>query len=335
MKKLVSVILAVLVVFSLVTGCKKSNSSDMSNYNLDEYITLAEYKGIDIDTTGVEYIFGIEYAYYEDLTDAGNIESEELDQGAVQTLDNVNIDYCGKLDGVAFDGGTAEDYDLLIGSGSFIEGFEAGLLGTKVGETVDLDLTFPTNYHSEDLAGKAVVFTVTVNSISRPVIPEKDDVFANEMGYSTADDYIEALSNDYIYDYVWEYVVNNTELISYPEGEIDSYIENSIESIRQDAESYGMTLDSYLSQNGLDEATYRSYLMDYAESYVKQRMVFYSIAKKEGISVAEKEVEDYITLNYSDTETTEISDEERQWIYEKLIQEKVNVLLVENVDILK
>lgn len=332
MKKLnnITALLLVFVLCLSVTGCKKQTS--MADYNLDEYITLPEYKGIAIDTKSVDYSFGIANAHYSNFTNSatGEIETEELSEGTVQTLDTVNIDYSGKKDGVAFDGGTATDYELMIGSGSFIDGFEAGLLGKKVGETVDLNLTFPENYKSKDLAGADVVFTVKINSISRPDVPEINEEAAKKLGYDSVSAYETSLEKSFINDYVWESTVIGTKVIMYPEAELNRYIDDNIESVRQEAESYGTNLQAYLSQKGLTEQTYREYLSSYAESYVLQKMVFYGISAKENITVSDAEVEEFVTANYSSTEVTK---EDRQWIYDSLLQSKVCEFLAENAKI--
>ena len=323
-KKLFSIGLA-LAVASTFSGCKKETS--MANYNLSEYITLPEYKGLEVDTKDVEYQFGIANAHYENFSSAITEEPETLNEGTVQALDTVNIDYVGKKDGVAFEGGTAEGYDLMIGSSSFIEGFEAGLVGKKVGETVNLDLTFPEGYQSEELAGKAVVFTVKINSISRPKVPAIDQKSAEEMGFKTLEDYEASLKENYLNNELFSRVVTNTKVIMYPEEELNKYIEDNMDSVKEQAEESGTTLANFLAQNGLDEETYRGYLGDYAKSFVMQKMVFYAIAKNEKLTVTEQEVDGFIAENYN---SADISDDDRNWVMESLLQKKVCEFLVQN-----
>jgi len=125
MKRLFCLLLSVLLVLSF-SGCKKSGV--VFDCNLDEYVTLAPYDGCVIDTNSTDYQMGIAYTNYSNLQNAGEMfDDEELTSGEVKPLDTVNIDYVGKKDGVAFEGGTAAGYDLTIGSSSFIDGFEEGL----------------------------------------------------------------------------------------------------------------------------------------------------------------------------------------------------------------
>ncbi len=328
MKRLISVLLAGLLIFSFA-GCKKTDK--VFDLNLDEYVTLAPYDGCVIDTNSTDYQMGIAYTNYSNLQNAGEMfDDEELTSGEVKPLDTVNIDYVGKKDGVAFEGGTAAGYDLTIGSSSFIEGFEAGLVGEKVGETVDLYLTFPEQYQSEELAGKAVVFTVTINSIRRPIIPEITDTLAKKMGFVSAEEYNKDLESSYIQTLAWNYAVQNAKVIDYPQKEVDEYIENNMNAVKQEAENAGTTLANYLASNGLTEEIYRGYLVDYAKSFVLQRMVFYSISRKEGIAVSDEEVQSFVDVNFGGTE---ISDEDRLWVYEKLLQEKVCEFLVSKAKI--
>ncbi len=322
--KLLSLIV-VLAVALTFTGCKKETS--MFDYNLSEYITLPKYKGLEVDTKDVEYQFGIANAHYENFSNQITEEPETLSEGTVEALDTVNIDYTGKKDGVAFEGGTAKGYDLMIGSSSFIEGFEAGLVGKKVGETVDLNLTFPEGYQSEELAGKAVVFTVKINSISRPKVPAIDQKSAEAMGFKTVEDYEASLQETYLSNKLFSRVVGDTKLIMYPEEELNKYVEDNMNSVKEQAEESGTTLANFLAQNGLDEETYRGYLGDYAKSFVLQKMVFYAIAKNENLTVTEQEVDTFIAENYN---SAEVSSEDRTWVMESLLQEKVCNFLVQN-----
>ncbi|WP_243130543.1 MULTISPECIES: trigger factor, partial [Roseburia] len=152
---------------------------------MSKYITIGQYKGLTLDNS-VE-------AVTDDMVD-GRVQeelqnkAEEVTEGTVQNGDIVTINYVGTKDGVAFDGGTANNYELTIGSGTFIDGFEDGIIGMKKGQTKDLDLTFPEEYSSEELAGQEVVFKVTLQSFKRA--PElTDDWAAKNTDCKTAEDY--------------------------------------------------------------------------------------------------------------------------------------------------
>ena len=328
MKKTISLILAFVLVFSVV-GCKSSGK--VLDYNLDEYVTLAPYSGLTIDKNSTEYKMGIAYSNYANLQNIGEMfDDEELTEGNVQEIDTVNIDYIGKKDGIAFDGGTAEGYELTIGSSSFIKGFELGLIGKKVGETVDLNLTFPEDYSAKELAGEDVVFTVTINSIRRPILPEITDDLAKKLGFDTATAYNKGLEEAYVTNLVWTNAVQNATVINYPEKELEDYIEDNMKAVKKEAEESGTTLEKYLSSNGLTEEIYREYLVDYAKSFVLQKMIFDSISRKENIEVSDEELASLIKENYG---SADITEEDRLWVYEKALQEKVCEFLISKASI--
>ena len=162
MKRLICFLMVTATVLGLA-GCGKKAKRQLYNDKLSKYITLADYKGLKVDTKSDEF-----KEYYGNMI-SSDVSSNNLyvkkTEGTVANGDTANIDYTGKKDGVAFDGGTAAGYDLTIGSNSFIDGFETGLIGKKIGDTVDLNLKFPENYSSAELAGKAVVFTVKINYV--------------------------------------------------------------------------------------------------------------------------------------------------------------------------
>ena len=150
--------------------------TERPDYKALDYVELGEYKGLTVEVSPTTVTD--EEVIKQIRANAGSDILEEVTEGTVEEGDTANIDYEGKLDGEAFDGGTAKDTDLEIGSGTFIPGFEDGLIGVKIGDTVDLPLTFPENY-TEELAGKDVVFTVTVNSVKR--MPELTDDLVNQI----------------------------------------------------------------------------------------------------------------------------------------------------------
>ena len=165
------------------------NVADLPVYDPSEYVTLGEYKGLTIEVDLVEVTD-------EDVMSQIALETKQtVSEGTVEEGDIVNIDYVGKIDGEEFEGGSAEGYDLEIGSSTFIDGFEEGIIGMQTGETKDLELTFPEDYHSEELDGLDVIFTVTVNSISRA--PElTDEVAGSIVEGMTAEAYQESVRQD-------------------------------------------------------------------------------------------------------------------------------------------
>ena len=154
MKRILSLTLIIFSLLTLLTACGKNKTILYSSADFDKVLTLAEYKGITIDTSSDEFMAFYDNAIISDIKN-NNLYVEKT-EGTVQNGDIANIDFVGKKDGVTFDGGTAEGYELEIGSGSFIDGFESGLIGVEIGKTVDLNLTFPEDYGNEEI-GRAHV----------------------------------------------------------------------------------------------------------------------------------------------------------------------------------
>lgn len=192
MKRFLSLTLVIFSLLTLLTACGKTSNVLFVNTDFDKVMTLAEYKGLELDTSSDDFkeLF--------DNTVASDVKSNSLymekTEGTVSEGDIANIDFVGKKDGVAFDGGTGASYDLEIGSGSFIPGFESGLIGVKIGDTVDLNLTFPKDYGKEELNGQDVVFTVTVNSVQTANGVEPKDIY-EDLGYKTLKEYETMLRN--------------------------------------------------------------------------------------------------------------------------------------------
>lgn len=331
MKKALSLVLA----FALLTFCFSlagcGSKAKGYDYNLEDYITLPDYKNIKVDTESLDYKMGVSYQNYSNfvnLNDDTLITETELTKGEVEVLDKAIIDYSGKKDGVKFEGGTASDQELQIGSSSFIAGFESGLVGVKIGDTVDLNLTFPENYGSEELAGADVVFTVTVKKVIRPKLAELTPDVLSKLGYSSEEDYTSTLKKSYLDGYVWGDLVNNTKVKKYPEAEMASYIDTSIEQLKIQAESNGTTMDAFLSQYSMTEESYREQLEPYAESHVTQMMLAYAIARAENIEVKDEDVDEYINTNY---QNQKFDDEDWQNIKDTLVVNEVKEYVISNI----
>ena len=211
---------------------KDTASGDTRLVSVDDvskYITIGQYKGLTLDNS-VE-------AVTDDMVD-GRVQeelqnkAEEVTEGTVQNGDIVTINYVGTKDGVAFDGGTANNYELTIGSGTFIDGFEDGIIGMKKGQTKDLDLTFPEEYSSEELAGQEVVFKVTLQSFKRA--PElTDDWAAKNTDCKTAEDYKKEIrktleeeaktsAQNTLRETAWNTVLSASEVKEYPQDDLDT-----------------------------------------------------------------------------------------------------------------
>lgn len=276
--------------------------AERPDYKAADYVTLGEYKGlkVQIDLTASED--EIEEELNSAISQADVME--EITEGTVAEGDIVSIDYEGKLDGEAFDGGTAKDYDLEIGSGSFIDGFEDGLIGVNVGDTVDLNLTFPENYFSENLAGQEVVFTVTVHAIKR--MPELTDELVSTMTdgeYTTVDDYKASIRasleeekagqrDAMIMSELFTQVAANTTINEYPEVMVDYGVQEMNDYYVDMAESFSMEFADFLSMYlGMTEEEFNEQVVLAVQQNLQQEMYLKAIAETEGIELTEEEYE--------------------------------------------
>lgn len=301
-KLLTLMVIMCMLVAVCMTGCGASNP--YSKYDMSEYVKLSEYKGLERSEINVS-VSDEEVDTQIQANLEATAETEEKTSGAVKDGDTANIDYEGKLDGEAFEGGTAEGYDLEIGSGTFIDGFEDALIGKEIGGTYDLNLTFPEDYSSEDLAGQDVVFTVTVNSVKTPVVPELTDAWVKENSdVKTVDEYRIVVKEE-LYEEkelgekdnqvaaLWNQVIEESKMIKYPEKELKQYIEEIEAQYEITAESYGVTLDELLSAYGLDdEEVYNQQNEEAAKTFIKEQMVMYYIAELEGLTYTDEEAEE-------------------------------------------
>lgn len=313
MKKIISVMLVLVLSLGLVsmTGCGSSKelANDYENLNLSEYITLPDY---DTFTVGVPEAVEITDADVDAQIETILEQSagqQEVKEGKVEEGDYLVIDFAGTLsDGSTLDGMNAENANLgPIGNAGFIDGFEEGLIGVEVGETVSLDLQFPDPYlNNEELSGQPVVFEVTVKSKLETVVPELDEEFVKENSdVDTVEEYRAFVKEQMetaeyesqLYDLkqeLYSKIVDETELLQYPED----IVEARIRSLRADYESMASTYgyedwdtfrDEYFQ---MEQAEFDENLKLYAESMVKSEMVIYAVAEKEGMSLTEKEYEE-------------------------------------------
>lgn len=310
-KRIIGLTLAAVLTLSLA-ACGGKDFAGNYEYKLEDHVKLGEYKGLEYQDSAIEVTDQeVEAEINARLAAAKGTEgfSTELKEELVEEGDVLSIDFLGKLDGVAFEGGEGEDYSLTIGSGQFIPGFEEGLLGWKVGDKKDLDLTFPADYGSPELAGKDVVFTVTINSGTRPVTPEYGlDFVTATSEFKSLEEYEAAVKEELIQkkndealamkqNTLWNQVMENAEIISYPEGEVEARKQENIDYYTNYATQYGMDLNSFVTAYfGMDEAAFADYLDMYAQTIVEQEMVMYAIADAEGVTLSEKEYKDLLVL---------------------------------------
>ena len=349
MRKKLFVLAVCTFVLMGLAGCGSSVSYE--KYDLNEYIKVGKYKGLTAEAYTVKVTEAdVEARIQEDLE--GATASVEVAKGdSVNDGDTVNIDYVGKKDGKAFDGGSAEGYDLEIGSGSFIDGFEDGLVGAKIGDKVKLNLTFPEDYQSAELAGQDVVFNVKINSAVRNVVPEYNlDFVKNNTEYKSLKAYedavekqiynekeSEAISNQQ--NEVWSKVLDNTEVIKYPEEIVKHYMNFNSKQIDEMAESYGITRAEMLSSYDFgNEEEFAAVNEDSSRLRVKQEMVIEYIADKEGLDYTDEEAEQLVAefeaMGY-DAATIESQTGRKVDDYARmeLLYQKVLQFLVDNAKI--
>lgn len=238
-----------------------------------------------------------------------NLEYNEASEEAIADGTKINLDYVGSIDGVEFEGGNSngEGYDLTIGSGSFIPGFEDALIGHKVGEVFDIDVTFPEEYQAEELAGKAAVFNCTINGIYEKA--EFNDDFVKEHLSDKADTvegYRAALDEENIpertREFVENYIYDNSTVTKFPKKYLKQLKANqkyndisTYEYMNQMmASMYGQGYSSFEQYTGLTEEAYDATLDVSSKQVEKEKILFQAIAQKEGITVSEDEVKAYV-----------------------------------------
>ncbi len=324
MRKHVRLTLCCVAAVLLAAGCgKKSASTEETTTTAaeseaeitdkGEITTLGQYKGIEVtkqDTTVTDAELDQRIASIL----KANPEIIEITDRPAESGDTVNIDYVGMKDGVAFDGGTAEGYDLELGSGTFIDGFEDGLIGASTGDELSLNLTFPENYGNSDLAGQAVVFDVTVNKIEQKKDAILDDAFVQRVSdYSTVDEFrantLETMQSEkeqsaaqQVEDDAFEAAVNNSEY-SLNEAAVEQQYNNQLTYYENMFSSYGFTMESYAEMIGQTEDEFKETLHTAAETAIKQQLLIKAVAEKEGITIDDADRESLAEQYGTDVQT--------------------------------
>ncbi len=295
MKRIISLVLVALLALTLV-GCGGKGKREMFNVKLENHVTLTDYQSMEIDK-GSEQYKNYYNGIYENFISRASAYTQKK-EGKVEKGDTVNIDYVGKKDGKAFEGGTANGQNLVIGSNSYIEGFESGLIGKEIGKTVNLNLTFPKDYGQADLAGQKVVFTVKINYVQE--LPEKNDETAKKLGFENKDALIKKLEENAVKNCIAENLIKNSSVIKYSDAD-KKYYDDRYNQYISNAQQY---TNQYNSQNGtkltLDEFLYynvggtandvKNSLTKEMESY----MVLYAVLDKEGIVVDSTDIDETV-----------------------------------------
>jgi trigger factor len=306
--------------------------------NVEKYITIGNYKGLTLDNTVDEISDDeIESQIQQDLK---NTAAEVTDKDAtIQNGDIATINYVGMKDGEAFDGGTANNYDLTVGAGLMIDGFEEGLIGMKKGETKDLNLTFPEDYMASELAGEDVVFQVTVQNFRR--VPElTEDWVTENTNYTTIEEYRESVkaslqeyaeyvAKETLRNSAWSTVLSSSEVMEYPQADID----NAAAEFKQLYERYAaqgdMTLEDFVESQGISMDDFEEQSQQYAQAKVKQSLIIQGIMDAEGLSLDDEEslaIQDELVAEYSAGSLADLIDRYGQ----VAVDESIGLLRVTN-----
>lgn len=321
------------LVFSLVVAVKPE-------------VELGAYKGIEVEKRA--------YNVTDDEVDAAIAQLQEgvarmvdVDR-PVENGDTVNLDYSGSVDGVKFDGGTAQGQTLTIGSGQFIPGFEEQMVGMAVGEEKDIEVTFPEEYHAEQLAGKKAVFAVKVNGIQVKELPALDDEFAKDVSeYDTLEALREAKRKELLEqaeknakiekenDVVRKAVENAT--VEIPDAMVERQIDSFLQDLGYRLQMQGISLEDYLKYTNSEISALRDQYRADAALRVKSRLVLEAISKAEAIEAAPEEISDKVAeyakqfgnMTAEDFEKN-LQPDDRQYFADQVVVEKTLALLVDS-----
>jgi len=309
-------------------------------------VELGKYKGIKVEP--------VDTAVTDDeVEEEINKELEksarqiEVTDRAAKKDDNVLIDYSGSVDGVKFDGGTAEDQHLVLGSHSFIDGFEDQIEGHSIGDEFDVNVTFPEQYHEKSLAGKPAVFAVKLKGITEKQIPELDDDFVSDVSEfesvaeykadirQTLEDRKAAAARNKKEDEAVKALVEDSR-VEIPQPMIDTEADDMIRNQDNRFRSQGLSLQQYLQYTGMTAEKYRDDVKEQAKLNIESRLVLEAVAEAEGIEIADEDIEKEIQTmadNYGmpvDSMKTLITENERKAISTDLKVRKAVDVIIEN-----
>lgn len=366
MKKILLILLSVIMVFSLI-ACKENKTPDPSDptlsitdffdvpyqYKLNSYIDISkeDYVGIELERVVVDVTDDeINAAIYEDLKDNGTLV--DVDRGA-KMGDTININFTGSVDGVEFDGGAAENYEMVLGQAGFIDGFEDALIDHKTGEEFVIDVTFPEDYGNESLNGKAAKFAIKMNSVKELILPELTNDFLKEtFDCNSIEEYMALVNETLIIEKTeeaknaqkstaFEKVYKNVEIKDYPKEEYEKYYNDFVSYYEDFAKDYlGITLTEYIVDycNSTEDEFY--YYADMSAAMnVEQELVCYAIANTEGLwkGLTKGDYDAYAEIVAEDNGFETVEDFEAEYgsdmIWNGLILEKTIEFVIDNATI--
>lgn len=349
-KRLLTLLLAGCMIFSMTacgTDTKETEESadtateEDASMGTSRLTELGQYKGLTYE------------AYEINVTDEeaeANVQamlSENSTENPVEVVTEdsyVNIDYVGKKDDVAFDGGTAQGQELSIQNSGYIDGFAESIVGMKVGETKDCPMTFPEDYHAEDLAGQDVVFTITVNEAWELIPAELNDDFAQENGYDNVEALYagvketlaaekEATEKNYVKSDLIQKVIDQSTF-EMDEEEVAYYAETQKSQMEYYAQMYGMDLETYVTAMGMTMEEFEETCEELATYQIQSRIVLATIAEQEGLEATDEIYQEHAETyqNYYGFESIEALEETytKETILLQVVSDLAGDFIVEN-----
>ena len=312
-------------------------------------VTLGDYKGLKVDKVSTR-VTQKEVDEEIEKERERNARTIEVTDRAVQDKDEVTLDFEGFVDGVAFEGGKGEDYPLTIDSGSFIPGFEEQLIGAEIDKEVEVNVTFPKEYHSEELAGKDATFKCTVHTIKAKELPELDDEFASEVSEcETMDAYRaevkknikerkERTGKEKKENQAVDQAIENAQM-DIPEAMIEFQVRQMADDFARRIQQQGLTVEQYFQFTGMTAEKMLEEMRPQAEKSIKTRLVLEAIVKAENIEVSDERVEEELT-KMAEAYQMEVEklkefmgENEKKQIKEDLaVQEAITLLVNESVE---
>lgn len=298
------VVVAIVAVIAIILVFVNNKQSKEYNYDLSKYVKVGNYKGLEYASQKASVTDEeVDAEIQRRLQKAAKTENSKT--GKVENGDTINISFVGKIDGKEFEGGSSESTDITVGTTQMIDGFVEGLIGKNVGETVTLNLKFPDDYGKTDLQGKAVEFKVTINSKKKISVPKLNKEFVKKNSkFTTVKEYKEGVKKELlnqkqksidstVKQELWSRIIDKSKAKKYPEKELNEAMSQANkleESYKAQAQNYGMEWETYLKTvMRTDKKGFEKLKQEYAKNIVFNRMVMYSIARSENISLSNRE----------------------------------------------
>ena len=298
------VVVAIVAVIAIILVFVNNKQSKEYNYDLSKYVKVGNYKGLEYTSQKASVTDEeVDVEIQRRLQKAAKTENSKT--GKVENGDTINISFVGKIDGKEFEGGSSESTDITVGTTQMIDGFVEGLIGKNVGDSVTLNLKFPDDYGKTDLQGKAVEFKVTINSKKKISVPKLNTEFVKKNSkYTTVKEYKEGVKKELlnqkqksidstVKQELWSRIIDKSKANKYPEKELNEAMSQANkleESYKAQAQNYGMEWETYLKTvMRTDKKGFEKLKQEYAKNIVFNRMVMYSIARSENISLSNRE----------------------------------------------